>query len=88
MPQVVDLEWELQRRGFTALQAAQLLDAGLSLRLTVYIGCRWVDSHETLLHMGSELEQTPKLLGAAYNSSEGDQGLRCLFSLLHVHGAV
>ncbi|EFJ51014.1 hypothetical protein VOLCADRAFT_103653 [Volvox carteri f. nagariensis] len=38
--QVVDLEWELRRRGLTAAQAAHLLDAELSLRLTVHVGSR------------------------------------------------
>ncbi|GIL70684.1 hypothetical protein Vretifemale_1404 [Volvox reticuliferus] len=38
--QVVDLSWELQRRGLTAAQAAHLLDAGLSLRLSVHVGAR------------------------------------------------
>ncbi|EFJ50935.1 hypothetical protein VOLCADRAFT_88367 [Volvox carteri f. nagariensis] len=38
--QVVDLGWELQRRGLTAAQAAHLLDAELSLRLSVYVGSR------------------------------------------------
>ncbi|PNH00022.1 hypothetical protein TSOC_014177 [Tetrabaena socialis] len=39
--QVVDLDWELQRRGLPAAQAANLLDAGLSLRLSVHVGSRW-----------------------------------------------
>ncbi|GIL47007.1 hypothetical protein Vafri_3849 [Volvox africanus] len=38
--QVIDLDWELQRRGLTAAQAAHLLDAGLSLRLSVHVGAR------------------------------------------------
>ncbi|KAG2451360.1 hypothetical protein HYH02_003964 [Chlamydomonas schloesseri] len=39
--QVVDLQWELQRRGLSAAQAAHLLDAGLGLRLAVHVGSRW-----------------------------------------------
>ncbi|KXZ48142.1 hypothetical protein GPECTOR_30g238 [Gonium pectorale] len=39
--QVVDLDWELQRRGLGAAQAAALLDAGLGLRLSVHVGSRW-----------------------------------------------
>ncbi|GLI58696.1 hypothetical protein VaNZ11_000446 [Volvox africanus] len=38
--QVIDLDWELQRRGLTAAQAAHLLDAGLSLTLSVHVGAR------------------------------------------------
>ncbi|PNH05782.1 hypothetical protein TSOC_007940 [Tetrabaena socialis] len=38
--QVVDLEWELQRRGLSAAQATHLLDAGLSLHLSVHVGTR------------------------------------------------
>ncbi|GLC45060.1 hypothetical protein PLESTB_001464300 [Pleodorina starrii] len=38
--QVVDLDWELQRRGLSAAQAAALLDAELSLRLSVHVGAR------------------------------------------------
>ncbi|KAG2451358.1 hypothetical protein HYH02_003962 [Chlamydomonas schloesseri] len=38
--QVVDLQWELQRRGLSAAQAAHLLDAGLGLRLAVHVGSR------------------------------------------------
>ncbi|KXZ43327.1 hypothetical protein GPECTOR_94g649 [Gonium pectorale] len=38
--QVVDLDWELQRRGLGAAQAAALLDAGLGLRLSVHVGSR------------------------------------------------
>ena len=40
--QVVDLQWELQRRGLSAAQAAHLLDAGLGLRLAVHVGSRCV----------------------------------------------
>ncbi|GIL70291.1 hypothetical protein Vretifemale_1110 [Volvox reticuliferus] len=39
--QVVDLDWELQHRGLTAARAAHLLDAELSLRLSVHVGARW-----------------------------------------------
>ncbi|GLI58910.1 hypothetical protein VaNZ11_000693, partial [Volvox africanus] len=39
--QVVDFDWELQHRGLTAAQAAHLLDAELSLRLSVHVGARW-----------------------------------------------
>ncbi|KAG2445707.1 hypothetical protein HXX76_000314 [Chlamydomonas incerta] len=38
--QVVDLQWELQRRGLSAAQAAHLLDSGLGLRLAVHVGSR------------------------------------------------
>ncbi len=54
-PQVVDLEWELQRRGLSALQAAQLLDAGLSLRLRVHMGCRWVSVWASVWGGGGEV---------------------------------
>ncbi|KAG2445708.1 hypothetical protein HXX76_000315 [Chlamydomonas incerta] len=44
--QVVDLQWELQRRGLSAAQAAHLLDAGLGLRLAVHVGSRWDSAGE------------------------------------------
>ena len=39
--QVVDMDHELQRRGFSQAQAHALLDSGLRLRLTMLVGGRW-----------------------------------------------
>ena len=48
---MVDLQWELQRRGLSAAQAAHLLDAGLGLRLAVHVGSRCVQ--RALVHLGN-----------------------------------
>ncbi|GFR53000.1 hypothetical protein Agub_g15692 [Astrephomene gubernaculifera] len=39
--QVIDLQGELVSRGLSGAQAAQLLDAGLGMRLSVHVGSRW-----------------------------------------------
>eukprot|EP00198_Chlamydomonas_reinhardtii_P013015 XP_001702352.1 predicted protein [Chlamydomonas reinhardtii] len=59
--QVVDLQWELQRRGLSAAQAAHLLDAGLGLRLAVHVGSRCTAADTRAGHGGAHCPRQPPL---------------------------